>query len=101
MVQEPEVNEEPDYRINLPSGAVVDVTINKVEPWEKFPSGWHYSLHYGTRDGETILRYDNGHSDNEHHRHEGNEHENIEFEGMEELYERFLKEVRQHERERS
>lgn len=101
MVRETEVGDEPDYRINLPSGAVVDVTINKVEPWEKFPSGWHYSLHYGTRDGETILRYDNGHSDDEHHRHEGNEHENIEFEGMEELYERFLEEVRQHERERN
>ncbi len=57
MVRETEVDEEPDYRINLPSGKVVDVTVNKVEPWEKFPSGWHYSLHYGTRDGETILRY--------------------------------------------
>lgn len=96
-----EVDEEPDYRINLPSGAVVDVTVNKVEPWEKFPEGWHYALHYGTRDGETILRYDNGHNDYEHHRHTAAERETIEFPGMKELYERFLKEVRQHERERN
>jgi hypothetical protein len=56
-MRETEVDEEPDYRINLPSGRVVDVTVNKVEPWDKFPSGWHYALHYGTRDGDTILRY--------------------------------------------
>jgi len=48
-MRETEVGGEPDYRINLPSGAVVDVTVKKVEPWEKFRSGWHYSLHYGTQ----------------------------------------------------
>jgi hypothetical protein len=100
-MRETEMDEEPDYRINLPSGAVVDVTVNKVEPWEKFPSGWHYSLHYGTRDGETILRYDNGHADDAHHRHTAEGRETVEFPGMEELYERFLEKVRQHEQERS
>jgi len=100
-MRETEVDEEPDYRINLPSGRVVDVTVNKVEPWGKFPSGWHYALHYGKRDGDTILRYDNGHTDNKHHRHEGEECETVEFPGMEELYQRFLKEVRQHEQERN
>jgi hypothetical protein len=47
------------------------------------------------------LRYDNGHNDNEHHRHEDDEQENIDFPGMEELYQRFLEEVREHERERN
>ena len=47
------------------------------------------------------FRDDNGHNDDEHHRHEGDEQENIDFPGMEELYQRFLEEVRKYERERN
>lgn len=37
---------------------------------EKYPSGWDYTLHYGTLDGDTLLRYDNAHERTKgHERH--------------------------------
>ena len=57
-------------------------------------SGYKYSLHFGTLDGETILRYDNSHEETkEHERHTADEVEEIEFPGMVELLERFKAEV--------
>jgi len=59
-----------------------------------YPSGYKYSLHFGTLDGETILRYDNSHEDmkgHEHHTADGVEE--IEFPGMVELLERFEEEA--------
>lgn len=62
-----------------------------------YPSGYKYSLHFGTLDGETILRYDNSHEDSKgHERHTTDEVEQIEFPGMVELLERFEEEVTEH-----
>lgn len=59
-----------------------------------YPSGYKYSLHFGTLDGETILRYDNAHEDTKgHERHTRGEVTVIEFPGMVELVERFEQEV--------
>lgn len=59
-----------------------------------YPSGYKYSLHFGTLDGETILRYDNSHEDTKgHERHFRDEVERIEFPGMVELVERFENDV--------
>lgn len=59
-----------------------------------YPSGWRYSLHYGTMDGETIVRYDNAHEDTKgHERHVGERVEIIDFPGMRELLDRFHREV--------
>lgn len=72
---------------------VVDVTIRIVDE-DNYPSGWDYSLHLGTLDGETILRYDNAHERTKgHERHERGEVERIEFPGMLALYERFKRHV--------
>lgn len=61
-----------------------------------YPSGWRYSLHYGTTGGETIIRYDNAHETTKgHERHVGEQAKLIDFPGMEELYDRFLREVEQ------
>jgi len=68
----------------IPPAAVV---IMRVPDSGKFPEGVKYRLHFGTVDGETIVRYDNSHG--VHERHEGDEVEHIEFPGVEALVERF------------
>lgn len=61
-----------------------------------YPSGWRYSLHYGTKDGRTLVRYDNAHEATKgHERHVGGQVETIDFPGMQELYDRFIREVEQ------
>lgn len=60
---------------------------------DQYPCGYDYTLHYGTIDGETLLRYDNAHE-----RHKGHERHTpagvteIEFPGMEALVQRFERE---------
>jgi len=73
---------------------VVKVSIATTDD-DAYPSGWRYALHYGTVDGETILRYDNAHEDTKgHEKHTGAAVERIDFPGMVTLYERFLERVR-------
>ncbi|MFB6309403.1 MAG: DUF6516 family protein [Haloarculaceae archaeon] len=61
---------------------------------DKYPSGYDYTLHYGTVDGETLLRYDNAHERQKgHERHTSDGVETIEFPGMTELIERFEAEL--------
>lgn len=62
-----------------------------------YPSGYRYSLHFGTIHGDTILRYDNSHEiEKGHERHTVSGVEQIEFPGMIELVERFESEVEQY-----
>ena len=69
------------------------VTIRKTNA-EKYPCGYDYSLHYGTLDGKTLLRYDNAHERTKgHERHTQDSVEEIEFPGMMELYQRFQDEI--------
>jgi hypothetical protein len=75
-------------------GAVVDVTIATTDD-DAYPSGWRYALHYGTVEGETIVRYDNAHERTKgHEKHTGETVEAIDFPGMTALYDRFLDRVR-------
>jgi len=61
---------------------------------EAYPCGYDYALHYGTTDGETLLRYDNAHERTKgHERHTVDGDERIEFPGMYELVRRFYAEV--------
>ncbi|RDZ65326.1 hypothetical protein C5B90_02860 [Haloferax sp. Atlit-12N] len=72
---------------------VVNVTIRQTED-DKYPSGWDYSLHFGSLGGDTILRYDNAHERTKgHERHTGSEVEIIDFPGMLTLYDRFKEEA--------
>jgi len=46
---------------------------------ETYPSGWKYTLHLGTLEDLTLVRYDNAHEDtkgHELHTAEGAAHEN-------------------------
>lgn len=74
-------------------GYVVAVTIRQTEA-DTYPSGWDYGLHLGEVDGDTILRYDNGHERTKgHERHTQDGVEVIEFPGMLALYNRFKRDV--------
>ncbi len=61
---------------------------------DKYPCGYDYTFHYGTVDGETLLRYDNAHeTQNGHERHTPDGVEEIEFPGIEALLSRFESEI--------
>ena len=45
---------------------VESVTVVKTDD-DEYPSGWKYRLHYGTVDGETLVRYDNSHEKQKGH----------------------------------
>lgn len=61
---------------------------------ENYPCGYDYALHYGTIEGDTLLRYDNAHeTQKSHERHTADGVEEIEFPGMEALIERFEREI--------
>lgn len=80
-----------DYRIETPAGRLVHVRVLDVPRSRQYPEGIKYRMHYGTLDGETILRYDNSHG--VHERHEGGDVERITFPGLAELHARFREEV--------
>ncbi|WP_254525005.1 toxin-antitoxin system TumE family protein [Natrinema caseinilyticum] len=82
-------------------------TYVEVEAWsvpetKRYPDGMKYSMQYGTIDGDTILRYDNfpDHPDVDiHHRHQSDDPadvERVDYPGLESLYKRFKREVRDH-----
>lgn len=72
---------------------VESVTVIRTDA-DHYPSGWKYSLHYGTRDGTTLLRYDNAHEEMKgHERHTHDDVEEVEFPGMMELYRQFQTEI--------
>jgi hypothetical protein len=52
-------------------GTVLRVRVLAVPESEKFPDGVKYRLHYGTEDGETLIRYDNSHGVHERHTPDG------------------------------
>lgn len=81
-----------DYR-STHGEHVEAVTIVRTED-PTYPSGWRYSLHYGTLAGETLLRYDNAHErEKGHERHTPDGVETVAFPGMLALYDRFLAEI--------
>ncbi|WP_198662004.1 toxin-antitoxin system TumE family protein [Halorussus litoreus] len=80
-------------------GTIERVFIRHTDDEADYPSGWRYSLHYGTKEGETIVRYDNAHEATKgHERHAGEQVTTIDFPGMMELYDRFLTEIDRHRR---
>lgn len=74
-------------------GRVEHVRIRRTDD-DNYPCGWDYALHYGTLDGETLLRYDNAHERTKgHERHTRDGVEQIDFPGMSDLLARFQREV--------
>ncbi|MFB6100165.1 MAG: DUF6516 family protein [Candidatus Nanohalobium sp.] len=82
-------------------GTKIEVLAWKVPESEKYPEGIKYKFQaYRPEDGETILRYDNHnrHAGSRHHKHVGEDKtEATEFDSLQELYTKFIEEVKRHE----
>lgn len=86
------VVEDTDRR--FADGTVLRVRVLAVPESEKFPDGIKYRLHYGTEDGETLIRYDNSHGFHERHTAVGRD-DDYEFVGYDAVQARFWNEVEQ------
>lgn len=83
-----------DTERRFADGTVLRVRVLAVPESEKFPDGIKYRLHYGTDEGETLVRYDNSHGVHERHTTDGLD-DDYEFPGYEALQTRFWDEVDQ------
>lgn len=83
-----------DTRRDFTDGTVLRVRILAVPESEKFPEGVKYRLHYGTKDGETLIRYDNSHGVHERHTAEGLD-DDYNFPGFDAVQDRFWTDVEQ------
>jgi hypothetical protein len=81
-----------DTERRFADGTVLRVRVLAVPESEKFPDGVKYRLHYGTDEGETLVRYDNSHGVHERHMPEGIG-EDYEFPGYEAVQKRFWDDV--------
>lgn len=75
----------PRYQYTyVESGPVENVVIRRTEDTETYPSGWKYTLHLGTLEDLTLVRYDNAHEDTKGHEHHTAGGDDVtEFPGME------------------
>lgn len=81
-----------DTERRFADGTVLRVRVLAVPESEKFPNGVKYRLHYGTDEGDTLVRYDNSHGVHERHTPEGID-EDYEFPGYEAVQKRFWDDV--------
>lgn len=81
-----------DTERRFADGTVLRVRVLAVPESEKFPNGVKYRLHYGTDEGDTLVRYDNSHGVHERHMPEGID-EDYEFPGYEAVQKRFWDDV--------
>ena len=81
-----------DTERRFADGTVLRVRVLAVPESEKFPDGVKYRLHYGTDEGDTLVRYDNSHGVHERHTPEGID-EDYEFPGYEAVQKRFWDDV--------
>lgn len=72
--------------IHVETGLVENVVIRWTTDTDAYPSGWKYTLHLGTVQDLTLIRYDNAHEDTKGHElHTAAGDADAEFPGMEEL----------------
>ena len=79
------------------AGAIVEMKVWVVPRNPKAPEGFKYSLVYIDRNGKRILGYDNAEGKG-HHRHEGQGETPMQFQSIDQMTERFLKEVQDRRR---
>jgi hypothetical protein len=72
---------------HVQAGLVENVVLRPTAATETYPSGWKYTLHGGTREDLTLVRYDNAHEDTKGHEHHtaAGDVGDVEFLQMEEL----------------
>lgn len=83
-----------DTERRFEDGAVLGVRVLTVPVSEKSPDGVKYRLHFGSEDGETLIRYDNSHGAHERHTADGLD-EDYEFPGYDAVQDHFWDEVEQ------
>jgi len=58
------MSSEPFFQYtHVEAGLVENVVLRPTDDTETYPSGWKYTLHLGTLDDLTLVRYDNSHED--------------------------------------
>lgn len=69
------------------SGLVENIVIRRTTDTDTYPSGWKYTLHLGTLEDLTLVRFDNSHEDTKgHERHTAvGDRDAAQFPGMVEL----------------
>lgn len=78
--------QEPTFRYtHVEQGLVENVVLRRTDDTDAYPCGWKYTLHLGTLEDLTLLRYDNAHEDTKGHElHTAAGERSVEFPGMEE-----------------
>ena len=62
--------QEPVFQYtHVEAGLVENVVLRPTEATETYPSGWKYTLHLGTLEDLTLVRFDNAHEDTKGHEH--------------------------------
>lgn len=76
----------PTFRYtHVEDGLVENVVLRRTDDTGTYPSGWKYTLHLGTLEDLTLLRYDNAHEDTKGHElHTAAGEQPVDFPGMEE-----------------
>ena len=71
---------------HVEAGLVENVVVRRTGDTEVYPSGWKYTLHLGTLEDLTLVRYDNAREDSKGHEQHtaAGDVDDVEFPGMEE-----------------
>jgi hypothetical protein len=80
--------QEPVFQYtHVEAGLIENVVLRPTEATETYPSGWKYTLHLGTLEDLTLVRFDNAHEDTKGHEHHtaAGDIDDVTFPGMEEL----------------
>ncbi|MFP8952587.1 DUF6516 family protein [Natrialbaceae archaeon A-arb3/5] len=68
---------------HIEAGVIEKVKVGYATDIETYPSGTRYSMHLGTLDGMTLLRYDNAHGATKgHEKHTSTAETTIDFPGI-------------------
>jgi hypothetical protein len=82
------MSSEPVFQYTyVETGLVENVVIRRTADTDTYPSGWKYTLHLGSLEDLTLIRFDNAHEDTKgHERHTAaGDQDAADFPGMEEL----------------
>ncbi len=71
---------------HVEAGLAESVVLRPTDATETYPSGWKYTLHLGTLEDLTLVRYDNAHEDMKGHELHtaAGDGDDVKFPGMEE-----------------
>jgi len=79
--------QDPSFQYtHVETGLVENVVLRRTTDTETYPSGWKYTLHLGTLEDLTLVRYDNAHEGTKGHELHtaAGDRGDVEFPGMEE-----------------